>query len=157
MDENDARRGALELMETAEAAYLATVDAGGGPRIRAMFNLRRKGQFPALVPLFKKHETDFLVYFTTNTSSWKVAQAHQNSAVAVYYCIPEDFRGLELTGNIEVVADMKIKRMVWQKGWELYYPGGVEDPDNAVLAMRPASGRYYRRLDRYTIEFGGGH
>lgn len=157
MDETQARRGALALMESAEAAYLATMDATGGPRIRAMFNLRRKERFPALAPLFKKHETDFLVYFTTNTSSWKVAQAHQNSAVAVYYCIPEDFRGLELTGAIKVVEDMDIKKAVWQKGWELYYPGGVEDPDNAVLALRPASGRYYHRLDRYTIEFGGSH
>lgn len=157
MDEMQARRGALELMEISEAAYLATIDTTGGPRIRATFNLRRTVQFPGLTPLFKKHDKDFLVYFTTNTSSWKVAQAQGNPAVAVYYCIPEDFRGLELTGRIEVVEDMDIKRSVWQKGWELYYPGGVEDPDNAVLALRPASARYYHRLDKCTIDFGGRH
>jgi phosphatidylethanolamine-binding protein (PEBP) family uncharacterized protein len=58
-------------MRIAEAAYVTTIDPDGFPQTRAMFNLRRKEQFPGLASLFKDHQYDFLVYFTTNTSSLK--------------------------------------------------------------------------------------
>ena len=67
MDSNEAQRLSLDLMATAEAAYVTTIDPDGFPQTRAMFNLRRKEQFPGLAALFKDHQDDFLVYFTTNT------------------------------------------------------------------------------------------
>jgi general stress protein 26 len=69
MENIEAQRLSLELLETAEAAYVTTIDPDGFPQTRAMFNLRRKEQFPGLAALFKDHQKDFLAYFTTNTSS----------------------------------------------------------------------------------------
>ena len=59
----------LDLMETGWPAYLTTVDEKGYPQTRAMFNLRNKDRFPKLIPLFDKRHEEFMILFTTNTSS----------------------------------------------------------------------------------------
>ena len=145
MNQKEAKRLGLELLETAEAAILTTIDSGGFPQTRAMFNLRRKEQFPGLVGLFKKHRDDFLVYFTTNTSSPKTAQIKVNPRVSVYYHKPAEFRGLMLSGEMEI-ADSTVKESIWQPGWEMYYPGGVHDPDHTVLRLNPVVAKYYHQL-----------
>lgn len=155
MDSNEALRLSLNLMETAEAAYVTTIDPDGYPRTRAMFNLRRKEQFPGLTGLFKDHQDDFLVYFTTNTSSPKSSHIKKNPKVSIYYCNPSEFRGLMLSGEIEIVSDRAEKEKVWQKGWEMYYPGGVHDPDHTVLRMRPMAAKYYHQLDSFYFDLKG--
>lgn len=152
MDEKDALKLSVELMEIAEAAYVTTIDPDGFPQTRAMFNLRRKEQFPGLAALFKDHQDDFLVYFTTNTSSPKIAHIKKNPKVSIYYCKPGEFRGLMLSGEMETVMDRAEKEKVWQKGWEMYYPGGVNDPDHAVLRLRPIAAKYYHQLDSFYFD-----
>ena len=155
MDGKIALQRSIELMEIADAAYVTNIDEHGFPQTRAMFNLRRKEQFPALAPLFKDHHEDFLAYFTTNTSSSKIAQLKNAPKVSIYYCKPADFRGLMLSGEMAVVADRAEKEKVWQKGWEMYYPGGVHDPDHTVLRLRPMMAKYYHQLDRYHFNLSG--
>jgi general stress protein 26 len=152
MDENDEIRLGLDLMETAEAAYVTTIDPEGFPQTRAMFNLRRKELFPGLAALFKGHEDDFLVYFTTNTSSPKIGHIRNNPKVAVYYCRAGEFRGLMLSGEMERVTDRVEKARVWQKGWELYYPGGAHDSDHTVLRLRPMTAKYYHQLNSFYFD-----
>ncbi len=151
MNEREARQLSIELMEIAEAACLTTIDGHGFPRTRAMFNLRRREQFPGLSGVFEEHQDDFLVYFTTNTSSSKIAQITKNPRVSVYYCKPADWRGLMLGGEIEVIADRDIKKALWQEGWKMYYPEGVDDTDYAVLGLFPKFANYYHQLDSFKL------
>lgn len=153
MNEQDAKKLSLDLLETAEAAYVSTIAPDGYPQIRAMFNLRRKEQFPGLEELFRKHSEDYLVYFTTNTSSPKIAHIRKNPKAAVYYCRAGEFRGLMLSGEFEIVSDRAEKGRVWQKGWEMYYPGGVHDPDHTVLRLRPMTAKYYHQLQSFHFDF----
>ena len=153
MNEKEVRRLSLELMESAEAAYLTTIDHSGYPQTRAMLNLRKKEQYPELYQLFGKHQEDFLTYFTTNTSSTKIHQIKENRKISVYYCKPSDWRGLMLSGDIEIVSDRSIKESIWQKDWELYYPGGHTDPDYAILCLRPVTARCYHQLSVAEIRF----
>lgn len=141
----------LELMASAEAAYVTNVDPNGFPRTRAMFNLRRKEQFPGVQRLFDGHDDDFLIYFTTNTSSAKTEQISLNPRVSVYYCRPDRGQGLMLSGVIEIVSERNLREAVWQPGWERYYPAGAADPDYAVLRLSPTSARYYHQLR--TVDF----
>ena len=155
MNQQEAKRLSLELLETAEAAIVTTIDPEGFPQTRAMFNLRRREQFPGLAGLFKKHQDDFLVYFTTNTSSPKTAQIKVNPRVSVYYHKPSEFRGLMLSGEMEIVTDRKEKESVWQPGWEMYYPGGVHDPDHTVLRLVPLAAKYYHQLRFFRFDLKG--
>jgi len=127
----------LDLMESAEVVYLSTIDEAGFPDTRAMFNLRRKSQFPSLAHLFVGHEEDLLIYLGANTSSRKIGHIRANPRAAVYYCDSTLFHGLLLQGNAELMEDPSIKAALWQPGWERYYPGGPEDPDYAVLRLVP--------------------
>jgi general stress protein 26 len=144
----------IELLEVASAAFVSTIDPSGYPETRAMFNLRRKSQFPGLIGFFAENREDFLIYLTTNTSSSKVAHIKASPKVCIYYCESDEFRGLMLGGNIEIVYDEKIKEGIWQEGWKMYYPAGPHDPDNTILRLQPSFGRYYHRLDTLNFNFG---
>ncbi len=152
MNKQEALRLSVNLLETAEAAIVTTIDSDGFPQTRAMFNLRRTEQFPGLAALFEEHRDDYLVYLTTNTSSSKIVHIKQNPKAAVYYCKAEEFRGLMLSGEMEIVTDRVEKGRVWQKGWELYYPAGVHDPDHTVLRLRPLTVKYYHQLNFFTFD-----
>jgi len=155
MNRHEAERLSLELLETAEAAILTTIDEEGFPQTRAMFNLRRKEQFPGLADIFKNHHNDYLVYFTTNTSSPKVAFIRKDPKVSVYYSKASEFRGLMLSGEIEIVTDQSEKEAIWQPGWERYYPGGVLDPDHTVLRLAPMKAKYYHQLKLFHFDLNG--
>ena len=118
-----------------------------------MFNLRRKEQFPGLGDFFQAHGDDFQVYFTTNTSSRKIEQIKANAGSSVYYCWPGEWRGLNLVGNIELIEDPEVRKALWHDGWEMYYPGGYQDPDYAVLSIRPRFARYYHQLQVFQLDF----
>ena len=137
MNEKEIREMCLQLMETSKAAYLTTIDSEGYPHTRAMFNLRNKEMWPKLIPMFSKHQKDFMIVFTTNTSSSKVPHLQVNPKVSVYYCNPDSWRGFMVNGDIEIVKDSELKRSIWHEGWEKYYPKGYDDPDHTVLRLFP--------------------
>jgi len=153
MDIED-RKMAEDLIQVAPAAILTTINTQGYPQTRALFNLRNKEQWPKLVPLFEGHRKDFMVLFTTNTSSSKIADLKHNRKVSVYYHIPDQARGLMLSGEIEVVQDIEMKKSIWHDGWERYYPLGYDDPDHTLLCLYPMSGRGWNQSHTYHFEIG---
>ena len=137
MDEDEAKRLSLKLMEISKATCLTTIDPNGFPHIRAMTNLRNKRQEPHLVSLFRDHREDYLIIFSTNTSSTKVKHAKDNPKVSAYYSYPEKWQGVMFGGEIEIVPDVDLKQAIWEDGMERYYPGGYDDPDHTVLRLYP--------------------
>lgn len=150
MDKENATRRAHDLMTTAEAVYLTTLDPDGWPNTRAMLNLRNTERYPGLVPVFTSYDLDCTLLFTTNTSSGKVSQITGNPRASAYFCNPSEWRGLMLGGEISVVADLNLKEGIWQENWRMYYPGGIEDPDYSILRMIPRIAKYYEYLDSYS-------
>lgn len=146
----------IRLMNSAQAAILTTVDGDGFPCTRAMLNLRNTEMYPGLKTFFKKMDDTLSTYFTTNTSSEKMQQIQNNNRVSVYYCNPESFHGVMLSGRIEIIEDMNVKKSLWQKEWTVYCPDGVEDPDNAVLRLRPDSIRGWSGSDTFELSLNHG-
>jgi general stress protein 26 len=153
LDEKEIKQVSLELMESAESAFLTTIDQNGYPQTRCMFNLRNTETFPKLIDMFNDHQEDFMILFTTNTSSAKVGHIRKNSAVCVYYCKPGEFHGLMLSGNIEIVDDPKIKEQLWHEGWERYYATGPNDPDHTVLRFLPAMAKGWYKGRTFSFVF----
>ncbi len=52
-----------------------------------------------------------------------------------------------LGGEIEIVTEREIKEVIWQKDWEMYYPGGPDDPDHTILRLFPMFAKYYHQLN----------
>lgn len=122
----------LTLRRESKAAYLASVDGEGYPRIRAMLVL--------------EHDSLVTQYFSTNTSSPKAAALRKNPRASVYYCTPDNFKGALFVGDMVVCEDAATKEFLWREGFEMYYPKGVTDPDYCVLKLTVKSGSYYHGL-----------
>ena len=82
-------------------------------------------------------------WFSTNTSSRKVAAFRDDPRGSIYFVDRRFFRGVSLSGTVEVLEDPESKLRLWQTGDTLYYPGGVTDPDYCVLRFTAVRGRYY--------------
>ncbi len=154
MKEKEIREMCLNLLETGWPAYLTTVDEKGFPQTRAMFNLRNKERFPKLIPLFDKHQEDFTIIFSTNTSSTKITDIRFRPAVSVYYCNPDEWKGVMFGGEIEIVDDLELKKTLWHEGWERYYPKGYDDPDHTILRMVPNVAKGWAGSMTFRLELG---
>lgn len=64
------------------------------------------------------------------------------------------FRGVSLTGTVEVIETDEAKERIWLTGDTMYYHGGVTDPDYCVLKFTTVKGRYYSKFksEDFTIE-----
>jgi general stress protein 26 len=119
-----------------------------------MFNLRNKEKFPKLVPFFESLGNEFLILFTTNTSSSKVDHIKNRSAVSIYYHIPESWKGVMFGGDIEIVKDGELKKKLWHDDWIKYYPKGYDDPDHTILQINPRVAKGWAENRTFKIDLG---
>lgn len=129
------------LIDKQKTAYISSVDENGYPNTKAM-----------LAP--RKREGIKVFYFTTNTSSMRVSQYRNNPKACIYFCDRRFFRGVMLTGTMEVLEDNVYKEMIWEKGDTMYYSEGVTDSDYCVLRFTAIEGRYYRNFssENFSVE-----
>jgi general stress protein 26 len=146
------RERVLELMDEAEVVYLATV-SGAAPRIRIVANLRRRDVYPATAGFCRK--AGFKVYFATSASSGKIREIRENPAVAAYYAIPAMSRAVMLSGRAEIVTDSCVKKALWSEKWRSHWPGGVDDPNFAVLRLTPTRAEGWWGAARIDFEVTG--
>ncbi|HEX3043523.1 MAG TPA: pyridoxamine 5'-phosphate oxidase family protein [Bacillota bacterium] len=132
MDQELAFTKGLELIQKSKIALLGSVDMDGYPNMKAMLNLKNNG--------LKE------IWFSTNTSSKRVAQFSRDQKASVYYVDENNFEGLMLIGKIQLLQDDESRKMLWFDGCEKYYPQGVNDPDYTVLKFTAHRGNYYHGL-----------
>lgn len=137
----DAEKTIGNLIDKQKIAYIASVSSDGFPNLKAM-----------LAP--RKREGIRVFYFSTNTSSMRVAQYRENPKAAIYFCDKRFFRGVMLEGTMEVLEDQATKEAIWQFGDTMYYSKGVTDPDYCVLRFTAHSGRYYANFKSESFPIG---
>ena len=138
MQKEEAITEALALANRSGIAMLGTNGDDGYPNIKAMIKMENKGLNR--------------IWFSTNTSSKRVGQLVQNSKACVYFVDFEQWKGLMLVGDVEVLQDMESRQRLWREGFEKYYPLGVTDPDYSVLRFTARWGNYYHALSNVTFE-----
>lgn len=138
----DAEKTIGNLIDKQGVSFIASISEDGFPNIKAM-----------LPPRKREGIREF--YFTTNTSSMRVAQYRKNPKASIYFCDKRFFRSVMLIGHMEVLEDPASKEMIWREGDTMYYPGGVTDPDYCVLKFVAESGRYYANFHSESFEVGG--
>lgn len=139
MFNNSKEKNVKKLIEKSKTVYMSSVDLEGFPETRAMLPPRKSDGVKRF-------------YFSTNTSSSKVAHFKANPKACVYFCDSKAYRGVMLTGEIEVLEDSVSKEMLWEEGDEKYYSAGVSDPDYCVLRFTSKSGKFYSDLHTEDIE-----
>lgn len=141
MNRPEARTFTRSLMASAPCVYLATVDEEGLPHIRAVSNLRDKRQYRGLSGFFREVENPFVTYLATSAGSSKARHLRRNPRAALYFCQPERFFGVMLSGSMEVVKDRDVKRRLWQSAWKAFWSRGPADPRYAVYRFLPDGAR----------------
>lgn len=129
----DAEKTIGNLIDKQGTAYIGSIDKEGFPNMKAMLPPR-------------KREGIHTFYFTTNTSSMRVAQYKENHKACIYFSDKRFFRGVMLTGTMEVLEDIASKELIWQEGDTKYYSRGITDPDYCVLRFIAQKGRYYHNF-----------
>lgn len=118
------------IADKSKITYIAYCDKDGYPITKAM-----------LAP--REREGIKTFYFSTNTSSNKVACFNDNPKASIYFVDRRFFRGVSLVGTMEVLQTKEAKERIWQEGDTMYYKEGVADPDYCVLKFTATKGRYY--------------
>ncbi len=126
----DSAKTIGNIVDKQTVAFLGSIDQEGFPNIKAMLQPRNR-------------EGIRTFYFSTNTSSMRVAQFKKNNRACVYFCDRRFFKGVMLKGTIEVLTDPASKEMIWMPGDTMYYKEGGTDPDYCVLRFTAFSGRFY--------------
>lgn len=139
---HDAEKNIGSLIDKQGVSFIASISEDGFPNMKAMLPPRKRIGIKEF-------------YFTTNTSSMRVAQYRKNPNASIYFCDKCFFRGVMLVGHMEVLEDPASKEMIWQEGDTLYYPEGVTDPDYCVLKFVAHSGRYYADFQSEAFKING--
>ena len=137
----DVRKTIGNLIDRQSTAFIGSVSAEGFPNVKAMLAPRKRIGLKTM-------------YFTSNTSSMRAAQYRNDPTACVYFCDRRFFRGVMLTGTMEVLEDSESREMIWQEGDTMYYPLGVTDPDYCVLRFTAESGRYYSNFKSEDFSIG---
>jgi general stress protein 26 len=128
------------LIEKSKEAFVGSVDQDGYPNIKAMLKIETEG-----LRTF---------WFSTNTPALRVQQFKENPKASVYFADVQAYKGIMLLGEMEVLTDYEVRKKMWREGFEIYYPGGIDDPYYCVLKFTAQKARfYYRRpYDTFSIE-----
>ena len=138
MNKREAILESTNLVKMSNIINVGSCDHLEYPNIKAM--------------LLMGHEGLKTFYFSTNTSSKRVAQFKINPKACLYFVDPEERKGLMLTGKIEILQDKESKENFWKDGFEKYYRLGVEDPDYSILRFTAIKGNYYHNLHNVDFE-----
>lgn len=132
------RKAIQEVIAKASNVYVSSIDDSGFPNIKAMFARMQDG------PVFH--------YMSTNYSSKRTQQFLKNSKCSIYYCNEQEYKGVMLTGHIEVCTDHDTRALIWKDTDLVYYPQGVDDPDYCVYRFVAEKGNYYHGLVNIDFE-----
>jgi len=129
------------LIDKQSISFISSIDEMGFPNTKAMLPPRKIDGIQTF-------------YFSTNISSMRVSQYRTNPKACIYFCDKRFFRGVMLTGTVEVLEDATSKEMIWQNGDTQYYSKGITDPDYCVLKFTAKTGRYYANFKSESFSIG---
>ncbi len=150
MEKREAVKAAFTLARRTKFVYVSTNGKGGYPAIRVMYNLL-KVRSRAITRGPAALGKTFASWLGTNTSSVKVREARRSPHVCLYYSDNKTFEGLSVTGRLEEVKDDELRRAIYVKSWDVYYPGGMDGGDFTLFRFTPETGKYYHGLQ--VVEF----
>ncbi|MGN6264043.1 MAG: pyridoxamine 5'-phosphate oxidase family protein [Ginsengibacter sp.] len=83
------------------------------------------------------------LWFFTGKSSDKNDEIKDNDTVQLIYAKNSDVHFLTITGKATMVQDEAKKDELWNPIVKAYFPGGKEDPDLALIKVKPDAAHYW--------------
>jgi general stress protein 26 len=92
------------------------------------------------------------LWFFVSRRSDTVADIAAQPQVNVVYADPSDDSYVSVSGEAAVVEDPAKKEALWTKATEAWFPGGVTDPDLALLEVRITHANYWDVKDSKLVQ-----
>lgn len=117
-----------EMIRDIQFAMFTTIDEEGQLRSRPMAT--------------QKMEDNGDLWFFTSLSSPKVDDVKITRQVNLVYSTGED-RFVSVSGDAEVIKDPRKAKELWNLAAKAWFPKGVEDPDLALIRVKPMKAEYW--------------
>ena len=118
-----------KLVKDIDYAMLVTIDQDGHLRSRPM--------------MAKPPAADGTLWFFTNIASGKVSDLDANPQVNVSYALPEEQRYVSISGTARMVLERERIEELWTPIQRMWFPGGIDDPNVALLVVTPEHVEYW--------------
>lgn len=117
------------LIRDVKFAMLTTLDSKGQLRSRPMAT--------------QKVEFDGELWFFTNGHGGKADEVESDHRVNLAYALPEKNRYVSVSGHAKLVHDPVKMRELWDDSYSEYFPGGLSDPNLALLSVSVEDAEYW--------------
>ena len=88
-------------------------------------------------------EFDGDVWFFSDAGARKIEDIEGESLVHLSYADPEHFRFVSMTGDAEIVRDVKKKQELWLEELERWFHDGPESEDVVLIKVSPREVTYW--------------
>jgi len=125
----DNRKHLLELVRDFDTAMLVTRTADGTFRGRPLS--------------VAKECDDGRLFFAIRVESLHVHELAGDPNVAVLF--QDERRHVSLSGTARLRRERALIEELWSDAWKLWFPHGLDDPNLAIVEVRPTAGEYWDR------------
>lgn len=91
----------------------------------------------------RKEDEGQVLWFFISARSETVRDVLARHKVNLAYASPEDDRYVSISGRARLVNDPQQKQALWSTLSQAWFPGGVDDPDLALLAVDINQAEYW--------------
>ncbi len=123
MENDDARQQLWELIKDIRFGMLTTWHADGRLHSRPMTTQN------------SRLDEDATLWFFASRSGDAVADLRADPAVCISYADTDNDRYVSVSGVAQVSEDRHKREMLWSPMAKAWFPGGVDDPDLALLRV----------------------
>jgi general stress protein 26 len=110
------------LIDGIPVAMVTTIAADGSLRCRPM--------------LLTRLESNATLIFLTHLSSQKTGEVQHDGRVNVAFQSDKGDRYVSVSGTATIAHDVPRMRDLWNPTYRAWFPGGVDDPDGAVMTVQ---------------------
>jgi general stress protein 26 len=134
----DAREKVYEILKSFSTTMMITVGPAKRPEARPM-------------QVAQAEENGNVWFFTGNGG--RVANEIAEDSYVLLVFQDERSAYLSLRGNARVVTDRAKKEELWSEPFKVWFPGGIDDPDLALVAVEPLGAEYWDNRGMNRLEY----
>ena len=125
----EAKRKVWEMIKDIDIAMMVTQDDQGRFRGRPMRSVNK--------------EFDGVLWFFATAGSPVTGEANSDGRVLLAYSDPRRQDYVSIYGSVELVRDVEQQKRLWSEPLRVWFPGGAEDPNIALLKVTCEGAEYW--------------
>ncbi len=97
-------------------------------------------------------DQDASLWFFTSRHGAPATDIVADASVNISYAEPRNDSYVSISGTASVVEDMTKKKQLWTKLAQAWFPGGVDDPDLALIKVDIVAAHYWDVKDNKAVQ-----